>query len=123
MAYSNDLTCRFTLKSEDDLSLAVAFFSDNGGMNYGGKITVETPATAGPVVTNLWDDDGNVFFTIYLGDKGINGPNCVMNSASDPGTFDPYIQVAQENGLGCTIISNGGKDGEFDYILEVKIKN
>jgi hypothetical protein len=116
------LTCNFTLQGES-LSLSTAFQSDNGGMNWGGAITIQTPASAGPIVTGLWDSDGNVFFTIYLSNKGLTGPNCVINSGANPVSYVPDIQVWSQNGLECQIISNGEQDGEYNYTLDIVISN
>lgn len=112
------LTCHFTLQA-DDLSLGVSFQSADGGKSYGGAITIQTPATAGPVVTGLWDSDGNVFFTIYLADSGPSGPNCVLNSGSVSGTFDPDVQVFSQNGLQCEIVRTGEDGQEYWYTLEI----
>jgi hypothetical protein len=110
MSSNSNLTCNFTISSS--LSISVSFESDNGGGSYGGLITVFTPGTAGPVTTGLWDNDGNVFFTLYLSEN----PNisCVINSGSQPGSWVPYITLAQESGLSCEI-SSPQPDGENNY--------
>lgn len=101
MSCDSNLTCNFTISS--NLGISVSFESDNGGGSYGGLITVFTPGTAGPVTTGLWDNDGNVFFTLYQTDNP--DLNCVINSGSQPGSWEPYITLARESGLLCEISS------------------
>jgi len=81
MSSTASLICNFTIAAE--FSAGVSFRSADGGADYGGLITVYTPATAGPVTTGLWDSDGNVFFTIYDADNP--ALSCVINSGSIPG--------------------------------------
>ena len=99
---SVNLTCNFTLTAPFDAEVA---FESGGSANYGGQITIPTGVGGGggpePVTTGLWDSDGNVYFTIYDADQP--STNCVINSATDPGSFTPYITVAQSNGLACVI--------------------
>jgi hypothetical protein len=120
MAPNSSLTCNFTLQS--DLSLGVSFQSNNGGMNYGGQITIFTPSTVGPVTTGLWDSDGNVFFTIY--DATQSGApttaSCTINSGSIPGSFSPYVVVSSEAGLSC-VISEPQQSSEnvYNYTLTI----
>lgn len=99
MSSSPNLTCNFTISSS--VELAAAFQSADGGANYGGQITIFTPVGAGPLTTGLWDNDGNVYFTIY--NPNVPGQNCVINSSSDPGSWTPYVTVASANGLSCII--------------------
>lgn len=117
MSSSSSLTCNFTINSS--LDIGVSFVSDDNGANYGGQITIFTPGTAGPVSTGLWDSDGNVFFTLYQSENP--AINCVINSGSTPGSWDPYIEVAQQNGLTCTISGPVPQPGEntFGYTLDV----
>ncbi|SFV14212.1 MULTISPECIES: hypothetical protein [Pseudomonas] len=110
MTSTSNLTCNFTLSSS--LALGVSFASDDGGASYGGQITVFTPATAGPVSTGLWDNDGNVFFTLYLTENP--EVNCVINSGSEPGSWVPYITLGRESGLACQI-SSPQQVGENNY--------
>ena len=113
------LTCNFTLSSK--LNLGVSFDSTVNGGNYGGQITISTPATASPVTTQLWDNDGNVSFTIYSTDAPIS---CAINSGSNPGSWIPYIEVGQESGLTC-IVSTPQQTGEnsYDIVLTVEQSN
>ncbi|CAI8995698.1 BppU_N domain-containing protein [Pseudomonas sp. IT-P44] len=117
MSSSSSLTCNFTINSS--LDIGVSFVSDDNGANYGGQITIFTPGTAGPVSTGLWDNDGNVFFTLYQSENP--AINCVINSGSTPGSWDPYVEVAQQNGLICTITGPVQQPGEntFGYTLNV----
>jgi len=118
MPASASLTCNFSISSS--LDIGVSFASDNGGGSYGGQISVFTPATAGPVTTGLWDSDGNVFFTLYLTDNP--DINCVINSGSQPGTWEPYILVAQASGLDCEIGNpQGSGENRYDYTLSVTL--
>lgn len=116
MSADSNLTCNFTISS--NLSISVSFESENGGGSYGGLITVFTPATAGPVTTGLWDNDGNVFFTLYQSDNP--DLNCVINSGSQPGSWEPYITLGRESGLHCEISSPQliGED-TYNYTLTV----
>ena len=86
------LTCNFTIVSA--LNLSVSFQSGDTG-NYGGQITLSTQGSEDPVTTQLWDNDGNVFFTIYATDPPAS---CIINSASIPGGWTPYIEVGTESG-------------------------
>ncbi|WP_040066470.1 hypothetical protein [Pseudomonas batumici] len=116
MSSDSNLTCNFTVSSS--LDIGVSFESANGGGSYGGQITVFTPATAGPVTTGLWDNDGNVFFTLYLTDN----PDiyCVINSGSEPGSWVPYVTLGQESGLICEISSpQPVGENNYNYTLTV----
>lgn len=114
MSSSSSLTCNFTIST--DLAIGVSFESDDGGANYGGQITIFTPASAGAVTTNLWDNDGNVCFTLY----DVAAPvSCTVNSGSDPGSWIPYVTVA-ESGLSCAVSPpQQTGEGVYDYILTV----
>jgi hypothetical protein len=114
MASSSSLTCNFTISAT--FPVGVTFQSENGGMNYGGQITISTPANAGPVTTGLWDDDGNVCFTIYDIDAPVS---CTVNSGSDPGSWTPYVTVG-ESGLTC-VVSPPEQTGPstYNYTLTV----
>lgn len=109
------LTCNFTIVST--LNLGVSFQSGDSGANYGGQITLSTQGMSAPVTTQLWDNDGNVFFTIYSFDAPVS---CMINSGSVPGGWTPYIEVATESGLTCTI-SPPQLTGEntYDFTLTV----
>jgi hypothetical protein len=116
MAINSTLICNFTLSSPLDLN--VSFVSNDGGASYGGQITIFTPVTAGPVTTGLWDNDGNVFFTLYLTENP--EINCVVNSGSRSGSWDPYIVVARESGLTCQISDpQQVSENEYNYTLTV----
>jgi hypothetical protein len=119
MANNPSLTCNFTLQS--NLNLGVSFQSDNGGMNYGGEITISTPATSGPISTGLWDSDGNVFFTIYtISGSSPVGTSCTINSGSVPGSFTPYVVVASEAGLSCVISApQRVSENVYNYTLTI----
>ncbi|RMS74410.1 hypothetical protein ALP59_101610 [Pseudomonas savastanoi] len=116
MSSNANLTCNFTISSS--LNVGVSFESDNGGGSYGGQITVFTPATVQPVTTGLWDNDGNVFFTLYLTDNP--DISCVINSGSEPGSWVPYITSGQESGLTCEISSpQPAGENIYNYTLTV----
>ena len=118
------LTCNFTLSgvnlSSDDLG--VSFESDDGGDNWGGVITIFSPATQAPVVTGLWDSDGDVSFTIYrISTNGSQPATCTIRSGSISGTFEPHIEVSAEAGLQCTITQTGHdtEQNVCDFLLQV----
>ena len=116
MAPPASLTCNFTISA--DFAVGVSFQSADNGASYGGLITVFTPATSGPVTTGLWDNDGNVFFTVY--DAETPTLNCAINSGSTPGTWDPYVVVADESGLTCTLTGpQPAGDNSYDYTIAV----
>ncbi len=118
MSPSSSLTCNFTI--ETSLSIGVSFQSSDGGASYGGLITIFTPGTAGPVTTGLWDSDGNVFFTIYLSENP--SLSCTINSGSTPGTWNPYVAVAKDSGLTCTISGPEQTDqNTYGYTLSVSL--
>jgi hypothetical protein len=99
MASSASLTCNFNIVNGPGVDAAVSFESYNGGMNYGGQIVIPTPLINSAVTTSLWDNDGNVCFTIY----DINAPvSCTVNSGSNPGSWTPYITVG-DSGLTCAV--------------------
>jgi len=110
------LSCTFTIVSEH--SLGVSFRSDDNGTSYGGTIAIFTPGTAGPVTTGLWDNDGNVYFSIY----DINDPtlSCTINSGSVSGGWTPEILVASEAGLTCVVSApRPSGENQYDFTLAV----
>lgn len=109
------LICNFTI--DTSANVAVSFESDNGGGNYGGVITIFTPHQTGPIRTGLWDDDGNVYFTIY--DTQDPATSCTVNSGSISGSWEPYILVT-ENGLTCTVSEPTRTGDMYDYVLTVE---
>lgn len=109
------LMCNFTLQSS--LNLAVSYQSDQDG-NYGGQITISSPTTAYPITTGLWDNDGNVFFTIY--DSQNPSLSCIINSASVPGSWEPYVEVGTESGLTC-VMTGPQQTGEGIYAYTLTI--
>jgi hypothetical protein len=109
------LICNFTITTSVDVG--ISFESDNGGGNYGGVITIFTPHQTGPIRTGLWDDDGNVYFTIH--DTQDPSVSCTVNSGSISGSWDPYILVT-DDGLTC-IVSEPIRNGDmYDYVLTVE---
>jgi hypothetical protein len=110
MSSSPNLTCNFTISST--IELAATFQSADGGANYGGEITIFTPLNAGPVTTGLWDNDGNVLFTLY--NPNVPDQQCVINSGSVPGSWTPYITLGATTGLSC-IISPPDQTGPSTY--------
>lgn len=117
MSSNADLTCNFTITTS--LDVGISFESDDGGTNYGGLITIWTPGTAGPVTTGLWDSDGDVYFTIY--NHASPGQSCTINSASYPGSWNPYVTVS-EAGLSCAITGPvPAGDGTYNYTLAVTL--
>ena len=116
-----NLICQFTLETKDPtLTIGVAYQSDDHGGNYGGWILAPTSFGPDPVITGLWDSDGNVYFTLYQNDN-LSGPNVVINSGSIPGSFEPYITAQGFLGLSCQI-EETGKDpstNTYNYKLVV----
>lgn len=112
------LTCNFTIVSA--LNLNVSFQSGDTG-NYGGQITLSTQGSEDPVTTQLWDNDGNVFFTIYATDPPAS---CIINSASIPGGWTPYIEVGTESGLTCAISPpEAAGENTYNFTLTVASSN
>src|SRR6202008_1187242 len=110
MASSSSLTCNFTITSS--LELAASFQSEDGGGNYGGQITIFTPLSSGPLTTGLWDNDGNVNFTIY--NPNVPDQYCMINFGSVPGSWTPYVGLGTTVGLTC-VISPPEQTGENTY--------
>lgn len=96
-------------------------FKSGGSDNYGGQITIPTTVLhTSPVTTGLWDSDGNVFFTIYNADAP--SQSCAINSGSNPGSFDPYVVVAQSAGLACEISApEPVGEGIYNFNLSVSV--